>query len=420
MSERAPASSQGPAGPGPEGSVFAQAHQTVPFWRDIRVIQAVAQAVFAIIVIAVTFALIRNVLNGLAAIGQTPNFDFWQRTIGINYNEGPGIASTDSTWRAFVVGLINTLRVSAIGLALSTLLGILVGIALLSPNWLLRKITEVYVEIFRNTPLLVQLIFFYQGVFRALPAIADAIVLPGPVYLSIRGLVLPAFHPTEKFSLWLLYLVVGFVVAGFLWYVRGRFQSETGQPGYQVRYAIVAVLGFALLGIVAIGGIPWTIDLPQPDMRELPTGEMIIRRIEGGETISPEYAALLVGLVLYTAAFIGEIVRAGIQAVPKGQIEASRALGLSYGQTLQLVILPQALRVIIPPLGNQYLNLTKNSSLAIAIAYADVFAIARTIINQTGQTIVPFMTVMLTYLVLSLIISAVTNWFNRALQLKER
>ena len=265
-----------------------------------------------------------------------------------------------------------------------------------------------------------QLIFFYQGVFRALPAIADAIVLPGPVYLSIRGLVLPAFHPTEKFSLWLLYLVVGFVVAGFLWYVRGRFQSETGQPGYQVRYAIVAVLGFALLGIVAIGAIPWTIDLPQPDMRELPTGEMIIRRIEGGETISPEYAALLVGLVLYTAAFIGEIVRAGIQAVPKGQIEASRALGLSYGQTLQLVILPQALRVIIPPLGNQYLNLTKNSSLAIAIAYADVFAIARTIINQTGQTIVPFMTVMLTYLVLSLIISAVTNWFNRALQLKER
>ncbi len=415
MADQAPVTSQGPNGPG-----FVEVPHRVPLWRDIRVIQAVAQAVFAFIVVVVTILLIRNILNGLAAIGQTPNFDFWQRTIGINYNEGPGIASTDTTWRAFVVGLINTVRVSAVGLALSTLLGILVGIALLTPNWLLRKITEVYVEIFRNTPLLVQLIFFYQGVFRALPAIADAIVLPGPVYVSVRGLVTPAFHPNEDFSLWLLYVVVGVVVAGFLWYIRGRHQAETGQPGYQVRYALVAVMGFAVLGFIAIGGIPWTVDLPRPDLRELPTGETVIRRIEGGEMMSPEYAALLVGLVLYTAAFIGEIVRAGIQAVPSGQIEASRALGLSYGQTLQLVILPQALRVIIPPLGNQYLNLMKNSSLAIAIAYADVFAITRTIINQTGQTIVPFMTVMLVYLLLSLSISAVTNWFNKALQLKER
>ncbi len=395
-------------------------HQTIPLWRDIRVIQAGAQIIFAIAVIAVLFVLVNNILNGLAAIGQSPTLDFWQRPIGINFNEGPGISSTDTTWQAFLVGLINTLRAVSVGLVLATILGIFVGIALLTPNWLVRNITQTYVEIFRNTPLLVQLIFFYQGVFRALPQIRNAATMPGPVYLSNRGLVIPAFHPTEVFPLWLLYLVVGFVTAGFLWYVRGRFQTETGQPGYQMRYALLAIIGFAVLGWLAVGNVPWTVELPSPVMRELPTGDMVIQRIEGGETISPEYAALVVGLVLYTAAFIGEIVRAGIQAVSHGQIEAARALGLTYGQTLQLVVLPQALRVIIPPLGNQYLNLAKNSSLAIAIAFADVFAISRTIINQSGQTIVPFMTVMLTYLAMSLIISAVMNWLNQSLKLKER
>ncbi len=416
MTQRSPIVDRRPA---PTG-FGVKRHQAVPLWRDIRVIQAVAQAVFAVVVIAVIFVVVRNILNAVTAIGQAPNLEFWQRPIGINFNEGPGISSTDTTWRAFLVGLINTLRAVSIGLVASTILGVLVGIALLTPNWLVRNITQVYVEIFRNTPLLVQLIFFYQGVFRTLPQIRDAIVLPGPVYMSIRGLVIPAFHPTEAFPLWLLYVLVGFVVAAFLWYVRGRYQAETGQPGYQIRVALLAVLGFAVLGILVLGGAPWHIELPQPTYRDLPTGETIIQRIEGGETVSPEYSAMVLGLVLYTAAFIGEIVRAGIQAVPYGQIEAARAQGFTYAQTLQLIILPQALRVIIPPLGNQYLNLAKNSSLAIAIAFADVFAIARTIMNQSGQTIVPFMTVMGVYLLMSLIISAVMNALNRALQLKER
>ncbi|MFC1960702.1 amino acid ABC transporter permease [Chloroflexota bacterium] len=405
----------------PETAMFDPATtQSVPLWRDIRVIQAAAQIVFAVLVIVITFAIVNGVMSGLESIGQSPTFDFWQRPLGINFNEGPGIASTDSTWDAFVVGIINTMRVVVLGLILSTFLGILVGVALLTPNWLIRKITEVYVEIFRNTPLLVQLIFLYQGVFRMLPAITNAIVLPGPVYLSIRGMVIPAFIPTDDFPVWLVYVTVGCVAAGLVWVVRGRYQTETGEPGHQVRYALLTILAFTLLGTIVLGGVPWTVEMPQPDMRELPTGDMVIRRIEGGAPITPEYAALLLGLVLYTAAFIGEIVRAGIQAVPHGQIEAARALGLGYGQTLQLVILPQSLRVIIPPLGNQYLNLAKNSSLAIAIAFTDVFAIARTIMNQSGQTIVPFMTVMLFYLFLSLLISAIMNWVNNALKLKER
>ncbi len=398
----------------------AAAHQAIPLWRDIRVIQAVLQLIFAVVAIAVLFTLVNNIYNGLVANGQTPSFEFWQRSIGINFDEGRGIASTDSNATAFLTGLLNTLRVVGVGLVLATLLGVLVGIALLTPNWLLRKITEVYVEIFRNTPLLVQLIFFYQGVFRALPQIRDVVEMPGPIYLSNRGLVMPAFIPTEVFSTWLLYVVVGCVVAAFVWTRRSEYQLKTGNPGYQVRYSVVIILGFGLLGWLAVGNMPWTLDLPEPAYRDLPTGETIVQRITGGETLTPEYAALLVGLVLYTAAFIGEIVRAGIQAVSYGQIEAARAQGFSYGQTLQLIILPQALRVIIPPLGNQYLNLAKNSSLAIAIAFQDVFAITRTIMNQSGQSIVPFITVMLLYLVMSLIISAAMNTVNQSMKLKER
>jgi general L-amino acid transport system permease protein len=396
------------------------AHQPIPFWRDIRVIQIAAQFIFALVTIIVILTLINNIFTALGAIGQRPSLDFWDSAAGFDFAEGPGVRATDTVSRAFTVGIINTLRVVGVGLVASTVLGVLVGIALLSHNWLLRHITQGYVEIFRNTPLLVQLIFFYQGVFRALPQIQEATVLPGPVYLSNRGLVIPALIPTAVFPLWLLYVAVGVVAAGFLWYVRGRYQRETGQPGHQMIYAVAAILFFAVLGWLAVGEAPWTVNLPQPTLFERPDGVTVIRRIEGGELITPEYAALLVGLVLYTAAFIGEIVRAGIQAVPYGQIEAARALGLGYGQTLQLVILPQALRVIIPPLGNQYLNLAKNSSLATAIAFADVFQISKTLMSQTGQVVTLFASAMLVYLVLSLTISAAMNWVNARLKLKER
>lgn len=398
----------------------AAAHQPVPLWRDIRVIQMAAQFLFALVTILVLLALANNVLTALNAIGQRPSLDFWQAPAGFDFLEGPGVRSTDTTLRAFTVGVINTLRAVIVGLVAATVLGVLVGIALLSPNWLLRNITVGYVEIFRNTPLLVQLIFFYQGVFRMLPQIQDATVLPGPVYLSNRGLVIPALVPTESFPLWLLYIGIGLVVGGWVFYARGRYERETGQPGHQVALALLIVIGAAVLGYGLVFPAPLTTNLPQPTLFERPDGVTVIRRIEGGEMISPEYAALVIGLVLYTAAFIGEIVRAGIQAVPYGQIEAARAVGLTYGQTLRLIVLPQAMRVIIPPLGNQYLNLAKNSSLATAIAYADVFQIAKTLMNQTGQVVTLFASVMGVYLTMSLTISAVMNWLNARLKLKER
>lgn len=395
-------------------------HQVIPFWRDIRVIQIAAQFIFALVTILIILTLVNNILTALAAIGQRPSLDFWQSPAGFDFAEGPGVRATDTTLRAFTVGLINTLRAVGVGLVAATILGVLVGVALLSRNWLLRTLTQAYVEIFRNTPLLVQLLFFYQGVFRALPQIQEATVLPGPVYLSNRGLVIPAVFTTETFPLWLTYVLVGMVAGMVVWYVRARYQRDTGQPGHQWLLGLLAVIPFAVVGWLVISPPPFGINLPQPTLFERPDGVTVIRRIEGGEMITPEYASLVVGLVLYTAVFIGEIVRAGIQAVPYGQIEAARALGLTYGQTLQLVVLPQALRVIIPPLGNQYLNLAKNSSLATAIAYADVFQISKTLMSQTGQVVTLFASVMLAYLTMSLSISAVMNWINARLKLKER
>jgi general L-amino acid transport system permease protein len=395
-------------------------HQAVPFWRDIRIIQIAAQFIFALLTILIILVLINNILTALAAIGQRPSLDFWQEPAGFDFSEGPGVRATDTTLRAFTVGVINTLRAVGIGLVAATVLGVLVGIALLSRNWLLRNLTQAFVEIFRNTPLLVQLLFFYQGVFRALPQIQEATVLPGPVYLSNRGLVVPALVPTASFPTWLVFVLAGAVIGGVIWYARSRYQRETGHPGHQWLLGVLAILFCAVLGWLLVGQAPFSANLPQPTLFERPDGVTVIRRIEGGEMISPEYASLVVGLVLYTAVFIGEIVRAGIQAVPHGQVEASRALGLTYSQTLQLVILPQALRVIIPPLGNQYLNLAKNSSLATAIAFADVFQISKTLMSQTGQVVTLFISVMLVYLAMSLVISAAMNWVNARLKLKER
>ncbi len=387
-----------------------KAHQPVPLWRDIRVLQIVAQIVFVIIVVVVGAKLFNNMMTALADANLLPNFDFLARTAGFEISEGPEFDRSETFGRAFQVGVINTLRVVGAGLALATVLGVIMGIARLSSNWLVRNIALVYIEIMRNTPLLVQLFFLYLGVFLALPRLREAIQLPGPIFLSRRGLVLPAIIPTEAFPIWFLYIVVGFVVAGFFWYIRTKYQEQTGHPGRRMTYAVVSIIGFTLLGTAVVGGFPFEVGLP----------EISGLRVVGGTKLSPEYAALLTGLVLYTGAFIAEVVRAGIQAIPFGQIEAARALGLTYGQTLQLVVLPQALRIIIPPLGNQYLNLAKNSSLGIAVGYADLFQVSNTIANQSGQSVPVIAMVMATYLTISLTISAVMNWINGLVRIKER
>ena len=397
-------------------------HQAVPLWRDIRVLTIAVQIIFAVVVVAVGVALVNNMLAALASAGITPNADFLQRTAGFGIGEGPAFTRESTFADAFRVGLVNTLRVVSVGLVLATALGVVVGIARLSSNWLVKNIALVYIEIMQNTPLLVQLYFIYLGVFLALPNLRDGpLELPGPVYLSNRGLVLPALIFSETFSTWFLYVLLGVLAAAFVWYARTQQAERAGvPPTNRLLPALLALAAFAFIGWLVVGPPPLTVSLPVPDMRELPTGELTVRRIDGGETLTPEYAALLTGLVIYTGAFIAEVVRAGIQAVPYGQVEAARSQGFSYMQTLRLIVLPQALRIIIPPLGNHYLNLTKNSSLAIIIGFPDLFAVSNTIANQSGQSVTMLLLVMVSYLTMSLLLSGGTNFINRRMQIKER
>jgi His/Glu/Gln/Arg/opine family amino acid ABC transporter permease subunit len=550
------------------------------FLRDIRVIQIVGQVIFSIAVIILIYGLATSILSSLQAANLTPNFTFLTTTGGFDISETPAWYTSRSTYlEAFQVGVLNTLRVAAVGLVLATFVGVFVGIFLLSNNWLIRNISRVYVEILRNTPLLVQLFAWYFIVMYSLPQFQQSIAIPQEsmtlvplrllaylvlavvvwrytrrytqnspryaaavsgalaavtvveagfllartqpgwrdafgsaniasgnflvylgvslllivgafflrsfrapalgsavgqlaggllfyfglipggalrfelypaVFINIRGFAFPELIPSPRFPQWMAFVAVGIALGIFLWLFLG-FRNETTDGKKYPR------LGYALLAVVAFTVIGWLIVANQPGPATLPfrQGDQIVylspeaARAEGliapreqalytsspvmvllpqktnfrvivGNEISPEYMALLLGLAVYTSAFIAEIVRAGIQAVPSGQVEAARALGFSTGQVLRLVILPQALRVIIPPLGNQYLNLTKNSSLAVAVAYADIYLVSITMAGTSGQSVPIIVMVMGTYLIMSLSIATVMNWVNRRFQLVTR
>lgn len=540
--------------------------------RDTRVLQIVGQIIFAVLLIAALYGLITSILAALAAQNLTPNLNFLQNRAGFPIGEAPPwYSANESYWTAYTIGLTNTLRIVLLGLLLSTVVGILVGIFLLSNNWLVRTISKVYVELLRNTPLLVQLFIWYFVVMLSLPAFQQSIALPQEGYtfipirvglyllaglylysmlgrippqqherramivpaffaavavielgfwvlsrttpddprlplfvlvsgvvllvlavvaknirpaalgaligliigaalfftriipdntlrlelqpwimLNIRGFAFPELLPTSRMVEWLAFVAVGVALAFILWIYLGRVTETSGQRFPRFIYAILSIAVFAVVGWLLVSAEPaptaipvknadgQTVLMTRDEAREaglltleaeqvyaqapllfrLPTRNNF--RFTSGSTITPEYLALLLGLTIYTSAFIAEIVRAGILAVPRGQVEAARALGLNYSDLLRLVILPQALRVIIPPLGNQYLNLTKNSSLAIAIAYSDLFQITTIIMNQSGQSVTGMMMVMLTYLILSLIIAAVMSRANRRFQLVTR
>lgn len=387
-------------------------HAPVPLWRDIRVLQVVAQIVFLVAVVAAGFLLINNLINNLEASRIAIDFGVLGRPFGTKISEGqldfnPG---QSSNWKALQAGLQNTLRVVVVGLAGATFLGVLIGIGRLSTNFLVRSVAISYIEVFRNTPLLVQLYFIYRGLRLTLPeSLADSYRLPGPIYINRRAINFPLIQGTD--SAWLLYtgLAAGLVVGVGLWIWRLRVQDRTGQPAYTLRWFIPAVLIGAAAGWIAAGD-PFAVDYPRLETFNF----------SGGDRLSAEYTALTLGLILYTAAFIADIVRAGIQAVPYGQIEAARAQGFSGSQMLRLIVLPQALRLIIPPLGNQYLNLAKNSSLGIAIGFFDVYNVANVISNQTGQSVALFAVMMLIYLSISLTISAIMNTVNYAMRLRSR
>lgn len=380
------------------------------FWRDLRFLQALAQGAFIILVLLAGSWLLGNLSKNLEARGLDLSFGFLDRTAGFRVaDEALSMERTDSFQHAFIVGLVNTLQVVVFGFVLATVLGTAVGIALLSANWLLRTIAQTYVEVMRNTPLLVQLFFLYFAVILKLPSLEDRLTL-GPVVLSNRGLFTPRAIPQPSFSAWLFVVIAGVALAMVIYRNRLSHRRRTGTETRPTLWAALPLIGLPWLAWVLLPG--------QPLIAENPQLEGL--RIVGGARLSPEFAAILLGLVIYTAAFIADIVRSGILAVPHGQLEASLATGLTKLQTLRLVILPQALRVIIPPITNQYLNLAKNSSLAIGVGYPDLYAISQTIFNQSGQAVQVIALMMASYLIMSLAISALMNLINARLRIPER
>jgi general L-amino acid transport system permease protein len=367
------------------------------------------QIVVVALVIAAVFWLWSNAVHNLSVRRISTGFAFLGREAGMPIADAWIAYSPQNTYlRAFMVGVANTLRVAVIGIVLATVLGTLIGIARLSSNWLLSRMAAVYVEVLRDIPLLLQLLFWYT-LMQGLPAARAAWMPISGVFLSNRGLVLPSM-PIEAGNLW----VIGTAVLGLIasYALRRRLvarQLLDGIPRSFWPYAFFLMVGLPMLVSWGID-VSWTIAAPQ--LRGF--------NFVGGLTLSPEYFALLVALVTYTSAFIAEIVRSGIQAVPRGQWDAAMALGLRRSFVLQHVVMPQALRVIIPPMTSQYLNLTKNSSLAVAVGYQDIVSIANTTLNQTGQAIESIALIMGVFLTISLGISLLMNWYNARIALSER
>jgi general L-amino acid transport system permease protein len=386
-------------------------YRGIPLWRDVRVLQAAAQVVSVIVVVSVLVFLMANLFSAADSRGLKLGFDFLDQEAGFPIAEAVIDYEESDTFRyAFWVGILNTLKVAVLGVFLATVLGVTMGLARLSPNWLVRKLAGVYIETFRNVPLLVQLFFWYFAVFQALPLVQDALRLPGPVYVSNRGLFMPSPRATDSFGTWLVVLALGVVVAIALRIWLARREHRAGRPSHASLVPWAAMLVIAIAGWFAVGSSPLVRDVPT-------LGRF---NFEGGLRLTPEFLALLVGLVVYTGTFIAEIVRAGVQSVGRGQKEAAAALGLNGAQAMRLVVLPQALRVIIPPLISQFLNLTKNSSLAIAIGYPDLNAVGRIMINQAGRAVPIIVLIMVSYLAMSLTWSAVGNLYNRRVQFVER
>lgn len=381
----------------------------VPFWRDVRVLTVLSQIVFVLIIAACAAFLLNNLTTAMRQRGMVIGFDYLQHTAGFEIGEGLiSYHPTDTYGRAYLVGLLNTLLVSVVGIVLATLLGVIIGVTRLSTNWLINKLAAIYIEIIRNTPLLVQLVFIYFGVFYQLPPVAQTLEFPGRIYANQRGVFIPRPIASPTFLPWLALVAAGLIAGFIIWRLGARLKNTN--PWVASAIVIAVVILIPALGWIGLGTPPLTAQAP---VRER-------FNFQGGIALSPEFSAILSGLVIYTAGFIAEVVRGGIQAVKRGQIEAAQALGLSSTQILRLVIFPQAMRVIVPPLISQYLNLAKNSSLAVYIGFPDLFAVNQTILNQTGQPVPVIALVMATYLTMSLLTSLIMNIYNRYVQILEK
>jgi general L-amino acid transport system permease protein len=379
-------------------------------WNDPRIRSVAWQILFVGIVVALVAFLVHNTLVNLRRQNIASGFGFLDREAAFGIGESLIAYSPADTYaRAFLVGLLNTLYVSALGIVLATVLGTVIGIARLSSNWLIRKLAQVYVEAFRNIPLLLQLFFWWAMLRVSAPAPRQAWELLPGVLVSNRGFVFPV--PTgDPVHYWmLLALALGVTGAIGIGHWSKRRQALTGAQFASGWVGVALIVGLPLL-VFLTAGMP--LDLDWPELKGF--------NFVGGSAVSPEFAALLIGLTVYTGSFIAEIVRAGILAVSWGQSEAALALGLRPGQRMRLIVLPQALRVIVPPMTSEYLSLTKNSSLAVAIGYPDLVSIANTTMNQTGQAVEGIAMIMAVYLAISLLISLFMNLYNRAVALVER
>ena len=389
-------------------------HEATPQRASLLYDPRVRGIVFQVVLVALLalgiWWIVDNTIENLRRSHIATGFGFLKGRAGFDIaNTLIDYSSDNSYGRALVVGILNTAIVAITGIVTATIIGFLVGIGRLSNNWLIRKLATVYIEIFRNIPPLLVILFWYQGVLALLPNVRDSISLPFGSFLNNRGFYFPRMVWSDG-----AWLVAAGLAAGIAlsWYVARRAkarQMATGQQFPVFLTSLALIVGMPLLGF-ALAGFPLTFEFPQKGTFNL----------TGGVNVKPEFLSLYLALSFYTAAFIAEIVRAGIVGVPKGQTEAFSALGLRSGQGLRLVVIPQAMRIIIPPLTSQYLNLTKNSSLAVAIGYPDLYAIGGTILNQTGQAIEVVVIFMVVYLGISILTSLFMNWFNTKMALKER
>lgn len=381
------------------------------YFYDPKTRGVVLQLSVAALLVWLVWAVVDNTIRNLEAQGIAAGFGFLGNTAGFDISQSLiAYTSTDTHGRAFLVGLLNTLLVAVVGIVLATIIGFIIGVARLSKNWLISTLAAIYIETVRNVPPLLMLFAVYFGVIKNLPRPRDSIELPFASYLNLRGLYLP--KPIWDEGIWLVLLAFFIGCVAAIW-INRRAQKkriDTGEQSSVLLFVLGCILGLPALAFI-LTGFPVSFDVPQ-------LGRFNLR---GGFVISPEFIALVSGLTLYTASFIAEIVRSGIMSVPKGQREAASALGLHDGQVMRLVIIPQALRVIIPPLTNQYLNLTKNSSLAVAIGYPDLVSVfAGTVLNLTNQAVEVILMTMAVYLSLSLLTSLFMNWFNARVALVER
>jgi general L-amino acid transport system permease protein len=386
--------------------------EKIPFWRDSRFIKVIIQVLIIAFLLFFVIIFSHNFIKNFQQLGLSFGFGFIvDNDLNSRFNIGDSpipYKPTDPYFKAILVGLLNSLRVMITGIILTFILGVMIGLGRLSNNWLVQKLSTVYVEIIRNTPLLLQLFFWYFAVFLKFPKIDNPLIIINSIFLSNQGIYIPFPLFNSQTFLAILALIFGSIMSLIVWRKQTQVIMQQGTKNnlYDLSLIIIVILSILLF----IFGLAW----------QFPDYDSQIKRIQGGLNLSPEFATLLMGLTIYTAAFIAEVVRAGIQSVSKGQWEAAKSLGLNSNLVMRLVIFPQALRVMIPPLTSEFLNLVKNSSLAVAIGYNDVYAVSNTISNQTGKSIEMLLVVMTTYLILNLIISSGMNWLNHSVQIKER